>query len=178
MEFELNNAISILERTPGVFKNFLEGLEEEWIHENEGEDTWNPFEVIGHLIHGEKTDWMVRTNLILENRGNTTFEPYDRFAQIENSKGKTLSGLLTEFETLREKNLEALRSKQLSKEDLNLKGIHPELGEVTLQQLLAAWVVHDLGHIAQISRVMAKQYKNEVGPWSKYLTILHHTPKE
>lgn len=178
MKFELNKAIPVLERTPSVLRNLLQELPAEWIQENEGKDTWSPFDVVGHLIHGEKTDWMVRTELILEEGPPKTFEPYDRFAQFKNSKGKTLGELLEEFERLRKDNLNNLRSKNLTDSDLERKGIHPELGEVTLVQLLSAWVVHDLGHIAQVSRVMAKQYKNEVGPWPKYLTILNHTPKE
>lgn len=178
MKFELNKALPLLKRTPSVLRSLLNDLPEEWIHENEGKDTWTPFDVIGHLIHGEKTDWMVRSEIILGDGPDKVFEPFDRFAQFEDSKGKTLEELLTEFETLRNENLELLKSKQLSSDDLNLKGIHPELGVVTLAQLLSAWVVHDLGHIAQISRVMAKQYKNEVGPWPKYLTILNYSPSE
>ncbi len=178
MNFEINKAIPVLERTPLVLRSLLQGLPEEWIYENEGKDTWSPFDVIGHLIHGEKTDWMVRSEIILGDGPDKVFEPFDRFAQFEDSKGKTLEVLLTEFETLRNGNLELLKSKQLSSEDLNLEGIHPELGTVTLAQLLSAWVVHDLGHITQISRVMAKQYKNEVGPWPKYMTILNYSPSE
>jgi hypothetical protein len=178
MNFELNKAIPVLGRTPLVMRSLLQGLPEEWIYENEGKDTWSPFDVIGHLIHGEKTDWMVRSEIILGDGPDKVFEPFDRFAQFEDSKGKTLEALLTEFETLRNGNLELLKSKQLSSEDLNLEGIHPELGTVTLAQLLSAWVVHDLGHITQISRVMAKQYKNEVGPWPKYMTILNYNPSE
>ncbi|MDH7444352.1 DinB family protein [Aquimarina sp. 2201CG14-23] len=178
MKFELNDAISILEKTPILLKGFLQGLPSEWIYENEGDNTWSSFDVIGHLIHGEKTDWMIRTEIILSTAPDKTFEPFDRFAQFENSSGKTISELLAEFETLRNNNIITLKSKNLSLEDLNRKGMHPELGEVSLSQLLAAWTVHDLGHIAQISRVIAKQYKNEVGPWPKYLTILNYAPKE
>lgn len=178
MRFELETALPILERTPTFLRALLQGLPEEWIRENEGGDTWSPFDVLGHLIHGEKTDWMVRTARILENGTNPTFEPFDRFAQLENSKGKTLESLLDEFEGLRKDNLAHLRSRNLTSADYRRTGIHPELGKVTLAQLLSAWVVHDLGHIAQIARTMAKQYTNEVGPWSKYLTILNHTPKE
>lgn len=178
MKFELDKGIAMLERTPGVLKTMLAGLSEEWTHKNEGGDSWSPFDVVGHLIHGEKTDWMVRTGLILREGSNRTFEPYDRFAQFENSKGKTLDALLREFAELRSENLAALRSKQLTPAHLDRQGIHPELGPVTLSQLLSAWVVHDLGHIAQVSRVMAKQYAAEVGPWPKYLTILNYRPKE
>ncbi|WP_299532778.1 DinB family protein [Ulvibacterium sp.] len=178
MKFELDEAIPILERTPTVLRTLLQGLPKEWVQGNEGEGTWSPFDVIGHLIHGEKTDWMIRTALILEKGPNPTFEPFDRFAQFENSKHKTLKNLLDEFEELRKDNLTELSSRNLVSNDYERTGIHPELGEVTLAQLLSAWVVHDLGHIAQISRTMAKQYKNEVGPWPKYLTILNYTPKE
>lgn len=178
MNFELNKALLILGRTPSVFRSLLQDLPPGWIHENEGEHTWSPFDVIGHLIHGEKTDWMVRTTIILGKDPVKTFEPFDRFAQFENSKGKSMEALLTEFDTLRQENLRRLRSKQLSREDLQREGTHPELGPVTLSQLLATWVVHDLGHIAQVSRVMAKQYKTEVGPWTKYLTILNSAPRE
>jgi len=178
MNFELNKALLILERTPSVFRSLLQDLPPGWIHENEGEHTWSPFDVIGHLIHGEKTDWMVRTAIILGNDPGKTFEPFDRFAQFENSRGKGLEALLAEFDTLRQENLRRLRSLQLSGEDLQREGMHPELGPVTLSQLLAAWVVHDLGHIAQVSRVMAKQYKSEVGPWTQYLTILNFDPEE
>ena len=178
MKFELNDNILVLERTPELLKNLLEGLPLEWTTANEGEDSWSPFDIIGHLIHGERTDWMVRANIILSQGANCTFEPYDRFAQMENSKGKTLGMLLNEFSILRKKNLAELKSKNLSEKDLGLTGMHPELGVVTLRELLATWMVHDLGHITQISRVMAKQYKNEVGPWKQYLTILNHTPQE
>ncbi|WP_299214263.1 DinB family protein [uncultured Aquimarina sp.] len=178
MKFELDKAILILERTPILLKGFLKELPSEWIYKNEGGKTWSPFDVMGHLIHGEKTDWIVRTEIILSDVPDKTFEPFDRFAQFENSKGKTLSALLIEFETLRNSNLMLLKSKNLSSGDLNRKGMHPELGEVKLSQLLAAWVVHDLGHIAQIVRVIAKQYKDEVGPWPQYLTILNYKPME
>ena len=137
MKFELNKAIAILERTPAVLKNLLGNLSKEWTHENEGQNTWSPYDVIGHLIHGEKTDWMVRAEIILSESQNKEFEAFDRFAQIENSKGKSLAALLTEFEMLREQNLKTLRSKNLSSADLNLQGIHPELGTVTLSHLLS-----------------------------------------
>lgn len=177
MNFELNKAISILERTPLVLRDMLLGLSEEWTHKNEGGESWSPYDVVGHLIHGEKTDWMVRTGIIMGNTAIKKFEPFDRFAQFEDSRGKSLEELLSEFARLRKVNLDDLKLKQLSSEDMERLGTHPELGPVTLGQLLAAWVVHDLGHIAQVSRVLAKQYKNEVGPWTKYLTIINHTPK-
>ncbi len=178
MTFELNHAISLLERTPGVLKSLLSGLGGEWTSSNEGKDTWSPFDVVGHLIHGENTDWLVRTQRILEHGSKIPFEPYDRFAQFQNSKGKSLETLLNEFEVLRDNNLKKLKSLNLSKDDFERKGMHPALGEVALSQLLSAWVVHDMGHISQIVRVLAKQYKDEVGPWTQYLTILNFTPKE
>jgi hypothetical protein len=178
MKFDLNQAISVLERTPGVFKQLLDNISQEWTHKNEGKDTWSPYDVVGHLVHGEKTDWMPRLEIVLNDSENNTFEPYDRFAQFEMSKGKSLGDLLDEFEILRKKNLRTLKSKFLSSNDLTKQGIHLVLGPVTLNQMLSAWVVHDLGHIAQVSRVMAKQYKEEIGPWTQYLTIVNHTPKE
>lgn len=173
MNFNLAKAIEILERTPQVVTSLLNGLSDEWIQNNEGEDTWSPFDVIGHLIHGEKADWITRTEIILSDTSDKTFAPFDRFAQFEESKGKTISQLLTEFGKLREQNLKVLKSIDLQAEDLKKTGIHPALGEVTLQHLLATWVAHDLGHLAQISRVMAKQYKDEVGPWQEYLPIVN-----
>ena len=178
MKFDLNQAISVLERTPVVFRNLLNNLSQEWTHRNEGPDTWSPYDVMGHLVHGEKTDWMPRLEIILSDEAQKTFEPYNRFAQFEMSKGKSLGDLLDEFELLRKRNLRNLKSKFLSTEELSRQGVHPELGPVSLREMLSAWVVHDLGHIAQVSRVMAKQYSNEVGPWPKYLTILNSTPKE
>lgn len=178
MKYDLNNAIAVLEKTPVIFKTMLGDLSSHWTHQNEGGDSWSPYDVVGHLVHGERTDWMPRLEIVLSDGPNKTFTPYDRFAQFEMSKGKSLSQLLEEFELLRNDNLNTLRSKQLTETDLTREGIHPELGPVTLSQMLSAWVVHDLGHIAQVSRVMAKQYKNEVGPWPKYLTILNHTPRE
>ena len=173
MTFSIHRSIEILDQTPKTLYSFLHNLSDEWIYCNEGKDTWSAFDVLGHLIHGERTDWITRTNIILNSSENKTFEPYDRFAQFENSKGKTLNDLLKEFAELRTKNLEYLKSLNISEEDFNLKAIHPELGEVTLKQLLATWVTHDLGHIAQIARVMAKQYKDQVGPWVEYIPILN-----
>lgn len=172
MEFNLNKSIEILERTPQVLTIFLNGLSDEWILNNEGEETWSPYDVIGHLIHGEKTDWLVRANLILSDEENKTFAPFDRFAQFEESRGKTISELLKEFQKLRENNLSELKSKNITSDDLRKTGIHPTFGNITLEQLLSTWVAHDLGHIAQIARVMAKQYKDEVGPWREFLPIL------
>jgi len=173
MDFNLTSALAILERTPGVLNSLLHGLDDDWIQNNEGEATWSPFDVVGHLIHGEKTDWIGRAQIILSDAQDKAFTPFDRFAQFEESKGKTISQLLTEFQDLREKNLKLLKSLDLSRDDFSKTGIHPAFGDVTLKNLLATWVAHDLGHIAQISRVMAKQYTNEVGPWQEYLPILN-----
>lgn len=172
MKFDLNKSIGVLERTPTVLNVMLRGLSDEWTKVNEGEGTWSAFDVVGHLIHGEKTDWMVRLEVILSKDGEKTFKPFDRFAQFENSNGKSLPELLDEFQQLREKNLELLRSKNLEEAHQNQTGIHPAFGEVSLSQLLATWVVHDLNHLAQICRVMARQYHSAVGPWTAYLRIL------
>jgi DinB superfamily len=173
MLFNINDSIVILERTPMVLETLLTGLNEKWITNNEGGDTWSPFDVLGHLIHGEKTDWIPRMMIILDEKDNKKFTPFDRFAQFKESKGKTLGDLLEEFKMLRRKNLAILKEIKITEEMLNLKGIHPEFGEVTLQQLLATWVVHDLGHLCQTTRVMAKQYKQEIGPWTKYFSIFN-----
>ncbi|NND62481.1 MAG: DinB family protein [Flavobacteriaceae bacterium] len=173
MKFKLSESISVLERTPKVMKSLLEGLSDAWTAQNEGPETWSPYDVIGHLVHGEETDWLPRIKIILSTSENKTFDPYDRFAQFELSKGKSMQQLLDEFESLRQSNMKELRELNLTKEQLQMQGIHPELGPVTLSQVLSAWVVHDLGHIVQISRVMAKQYKDEVGPWPQYLTVLN-----
>lgn len=172
MKFDLDKSIEILGSTPETLHGFLNPLSEEWTSKNEGGDSWSVYDIMGHLIHGEKTDWIPRLEKILSPHSDKSFEPFDRFAQFKSSEGKSLAQLLDEFKILRYKNLELLRSKNLSDEDLELKGIHPAFGEVTLSQLLAAWTVHDLNHIAQIMRVMAYQYKIEVGPWMEYLGIL------
>lgn len=171
MEFDLKKSIEILSRTPPALEVLLDGINEEWTHNNEGDNTWSPFDILGHLIHGEKTDWIPRMNVILAGETNT-FESFDRFAQFDASKGKTVRQLLTEFKKLRAENITILESKKLTINLLDKKGIHPAFGEVTLKQLLSTWVAHDLGHIAQVARVMAKQYTNEVGPWKEYLPIL------
>lgn len=171
MNFEINKAIEILERTPLAIEALLKGISEEWLNNNEGENTWSPYDIVGHLIHGEKTDWIPRAKIILSNSSHKTFTPFDRFAQM-NEQPKTIEQLLEEFKERRRENIQELRSLQIDNTKLKEKGIHPDLGEVNLKELLSTWVAHDLGHIAQISRVMAKQYKNEVGAWEKYLTIL------
>ena len=171
MNFDFRKSVEILEKTPKVLEAMLSGLSEEWLKNNEGRNTWSPYDVLGHLIHGEKTDWIPRAKIILSNTGNKTFIPFDRFAQM-NEAPKTIDVLLAEFSILRSENLATLDSFQLNDTKLAKRGIHPELGEVNLKQLLSTWTVHDLGHIAQISRVMAKQYGNEVGAWRAYLGIL------
>ena len=162
-----------MERTPAVLNQLLAGLSEEWTHENEGEGTWSPFDVLGHLIHGEKTDWIPRTKIIIENGPDRPFDPYDRFAQLSENQERSIESLLEEFARLRDQNLHILTSFELDEPALDKKGTHPGLGEVTLRELLAAWIAHDLGHIVQICRVMAKQYKGEVGPWQAYLAIVN-----
>jgi uncharacterized damage-inducible protein DinB len=157
-------------------RELLAGIGVEWTANNEGGDTWSVFDVLGHLVHGEKTDWLVRTRIILAD-GEKTFEPFDRFAQFESLKGRTLSDLLDEFAKLRRENLSELRAMNIGGEVLKMRGVHPAFGGVTLSELLAAWVVHDLDHIGQIARIMAKQYETAVGPWYEYLGILHPRTK-
>jgi uncharacterized damage-inducible protein DinB len=172
MDFNLEKSLEILERTPEVLIAMLQGISADWTSANEGEDSWSVYDILGHLIHGEKTDWIPRTEIILSGKSDKSFKPFDRLAQFEESKGKSMEELLKEFQIFRESNLQQLRSKKITEIDLEETGIHPAFGEVTLKQLLSTWVVHDLNHIAQISRVMAKQYRKEVGPWTEYLRIL------
>ena len=172
MKFSLEDAIPLLERTPSVLETQLKGLPEIWIHCNEGPGTWSAFNVLGHLIHGEKSDWITRLEIILSDGEDKTFAPFDRFAMLEESKGKSIDQLLSEFKLIRLHNIGVLKSKNLSENDYSKKGIHPVFGEVTLSQLLSCWVAHDLNHLAQINRVMAKQYTEEVGPWIEFLRIL------
>ena len=172
MTFDLSKSIEQLERTPEILAVWLSGIDEDWLHSNEGSDTWSPHTVIGHLIHGEKTDWMARANIILYHTGEKQFKPFDRFAQFENSIGKSTTELLEEFKLLRAKNLVELKKMNLNESKLDMTGIHPEFGTVTLRELLSTWVVHDLNHIGQIARTMAFQYKSEAGPWKAYLRII------
>jgi len=172
MKFDLNKAIEILERTPFVLETMLSDISDDWSTTNEGPQTWSPYDVIGHLIHGEKTDWIPRMELILSDVLDKTFQPFDRFAQLKSSEGKSLRQLLEEFAVLRRKNVGKLKGRNPTAADLKRTGIHPDLGVVTLEQHLSTWVVHDLDHIAQVARVMAKQYGAEIGPWAKYLKIL------
>ena len=171
MKFNLQQAIQILERTPQVVTSMLRGLDDAWTKSNEGKDTWSPYDIIGHYIHGEKTDWIPRMEIIL-GLGDKNFIPFDRFAQFNDSKGKSLDDLLDEFSSLRSSNISKLKA-AVSDSDLQKTGIHPKFGPVTLEQLLAAWVAHDLTHIYQISRVMARQYGAAVGPWKEFMRILN-----
>lgn len=172
MKFQLDSAIEILERTPGVLRAMLGGVGEPWVMSNYGADTFSPFDVVGHLIHGERTDWMPRTRIILEHGESRPFDPFDRYAMYETSKGKTIGELLDTFESLRRDNVDALRGLALTPEDLARCGTHPELGTVTLENLLATWTLHDLNHIHQIAKAMAYQLRDGVGPWIEYITIL------
>lgn len=173
MDFDLAAGIAVLTRTPSVLRALLAGLPEEWTSRNEGPETWSPFDVVGHLIDGEETDWMPRARSILAQGTERRFEPFDRFRHLRINRGKTLGELLDRFAELRARNLRELQGLRLTREQLRLAGEHPQLGTVTLEQLLATWVVHDLGHLGQIVRVMAKQYGEAVGPWAAYLSVLH-----
>lgn len=172
MKYSINKSVEILERTPGVLQSLLGGLDEEWIMNNEGPDTFSPYDVVGHMIHGEQTDWTARIKMILEYGDSKPFERWDRFAQYELSKGKTMQQLLDEFAAIRKENIVWFKSLQLTENDFERRGLHPVLGPVILKNLLATWVAHDLTHIAQITRVMAKQYKEEMGPWPEFFRIL------
>ena len=176
MRFNVSDGVAVLERTPRVLRDLLDGLPEGWVSATEGPDTWSPFDVVGHLIHGERTDWMPRLEIILTDGENRAFEPFDRFAQFEESRGRTLEALLDTFAGLRAANLARLASFELTAADLRRRGRHPALGPVTLEQLLATWVAHDLSHLGQIARVMGKAYADAVGPWAEYLPMLR--PRE
>jgi hypothetical protein len=168
----LDEAVAVLQRTPAILDAMLRGLPPGWIAAHEGGETWSPFDVLGHLIHGDRTDWLARIRIILDHGEGRPFEKFDRFAQFEESKDRTLDELLDEFAALRRDNLAQLASPRLSPSDLGRKGLHPSLGPVTLGHLLATWVAHDLDHIVQIARVMARQYSDEVGPWRAYLRVI------
>ena len=172
MEFELTTGTAVLERTPRTLRAMLSGLPSAWIDATEGPETWSPYVIVGHLIHGERTDWIPRAQVILAQGSDRRFTPYDRFAQFRESRGKTLGELLDELEVLRTANLVTLAGWRLTTEQLALEGQHPDFGAVTLRQLLATWVAHDLGHVAQIARVMAKQYREAIGPWRAYLPVM------
>jgi hypothetical protein len=171
-EFSLAEAVAVLTRTPAALDALLRGLPNSWVYCNEGKDTWSAFDIVGHLIVGERTDWMPRARIILDHGEARPFDPFDRFAQERESQGKSLEQLLDEFARLRKENLAALRELNLQSEDLTRRGRHPALGSVTLSELLATWAVHDLTHLHQLSRVMADQYRDVVGPWKAYLGVL------
>lgn len=172
MAFHLEEALAVLERTPPTLDALLRGLPDAWIHQTEGPETWSPYDVVGHLVHGEKTDWIARAKMIRTEGEGRPFEPFDRFAMFEASKGKTLEELLDEFAALRARNLATLRGWNLQPDDFALRGTHPALGRVTLGQLLATWAAHDLSHLRQITRTMAKRYAEAVGPWREYLPVM------
>jgi hypothetical protein len=170
--FNLAEAVAVLTRTPATLDAFLRGLPDIWVHRNEGKDTWSAFDIVGHLIVGERTDWMPRVRIILERGEARPFDPFDRFAQAKENQGKSLEQMLDEFASLRRENLVVLQALNLQPQDFTRRGKHPALGVVTLSELLATWVVHDLTHMHQLSRVMAHQYRDAVGPWSAYLGVL------
>lgn len=172
MKFQLDQAMEVLAGTPQVLRAMLENKSAEWVCSNYGPKTFSPFDVVGHLIHGDETDWIPRARMILEHGDAQAFEPFDRYAMFEDSKGKTIGELLDEFERLRRANIRQLRDLNLRADQMSLRGMHSALGGVTLGQLLATWVVHDLNHIAQIAKAMSFQYGSEVGPWREYLSIL------
>jgi DinB superfamily len=173
MQHNLQDTITLLSRTPNALDALLRDLPETWTLRNEGEKTWSAFDVVGHLIHSDRTNWIPRVKMILEFGENKTFEPFDRLGQERESQGRSLGQLLDEFARVRAEKLDELRSMNLRQQDLEQRGRHPALGVVTLSELLATWAVHDLTHVHQISRVMAHQYRQTVGPWSAYLGVLH-----
>lgn len=173
MGFDLQKTVTLLTCTPSALNALLRDLPETWTLRNEGGKTWSPFDIVGHLIHGERTDWMTRARIILQEGDSRPFDPFDRLAQERESQGKSLGELLDEFAKLRAENLDALRALNLQPSDFDRRGRHPALGVVTLSQLLATWAVHDMTHLHQLSRVMAYQYRDVVGPWSAYLGVLH-----
>ena len=172
MEHNLPQTMSLLSRTPAALDALLRDLPEAWTLRNEGEGTWSVFDVVGHLIHGERSDWMTRAKVILQSGESQVFEPFDRLGQVRESQGKSLGQLLDEFARLRSENLIELRALNLGDADLERRGRHPALGVVTLSELLSTWAAHDLTHLHQISRIMAHQYRDDVGPWSRYLGVL------
>jgi hypothetical protein len=172
MEHNLQHTMSLLTRTPAALDALLRDLPEMWTLRNEGENSWSAFDVVGHLIHAERTDWIPRVRVVLQFGENQPFAPFDRWAQVRETQGKVLEQLLDEFAHLRSESLGELRALNLRREDLELRGRHPTLGVVTLSELLATWAAHDLTHLHQISRIMAHQYREAVGPWSRYLGVL------
>lgn len=172
MEFDLTTGLAVLRRTPDTLRAMLDGLPSAWTDATEGPETWSPYIIVGHLIHGERTDWIPRAQIILAQGPERRFASYDRFAQFRESQGRSLADLLDEFAGLRAANLATLAGWRLTGTQLALAGEHPDFGPVTLAQLLATWVAHDLGHVAQTARVMAKQYREAIGPWRAYLPIV------
>ena len=172
MDFNVKDGVAVLARTPATLRAMLSGLEPVWTDATEGPETWSPYVVVGHLIQGERTDWIQRAEIILAQGADRRFAPFDRFGQFRASEGKTLEDLLGEFERLRAQNIAALTGWGLTDAQLALTGVHPAFGDVTLRQLLACWVAHDLGHIVQVAPVMAKQYRDAVGPWTAYLSVM------
>jgi hypothetical protein len=172
MDFDLDHSIAVLERTPRVLGDLLAGLPAGWLAGNEGPDTWSPIEIVAHLLGAEREDWMVRARMIVAQGPDRRFRPFDRVGPIQRARGQPLEALIAQFSDLRQRNLTELTGWHLAPEQLGLTGEHPEFGTVTLAQLLATWAVHDLSHLAQIGRVMAKQYGTAVGPWRAYLPIL------
>lgn len=172
MEFDLIRGREVLARTPGALSGLLRGLPDAWVRVNEGDDTWSPFDIVGHLIHGDETDWIPRVRRLLEHGASLAFDPFDRTSMFDDSRGRSMDELLDRFDEVRRKSLAAYDDLDLTPADLARPGRHPDLGPVTLAQLLATWVAHDLGHVAQVARVMAKQYAVEVGPWREYLRIV------
>lgn len=173
MTHDLMQTIALLERTPAALDALLRGLPAAWTTSGEGPSTWSVFDIVGHLIHGERTDWMTRVRTILDAGEARPFEPFDRLGHVRESEGQTLAALLDRFREARTENLAALRALNLQPADLDRRGRHPALGPVTLSQLLATWAAHDLTHLHQISRVMAYQYRDAVGPWHQYLGVMH-----
>jgi hypothetical protein len=171
-EFKLDDTIALLASTPASVNGLLRNLPETWTHRGEGGDSWTAFEVVGHLIHGEKTDWMPRARMILQYGDSRPFEVFDRGGHKQDIQGKSMAQLLDEFAQARSENLAALRGMNLHPTDFARRGKHPALGGVTLSQLLATWAAHDLTHLHQISRIMAHQYREAVGPWSAYLGVM------
>ena len=172
MQFNLSDATQILQRTPATLNAMVGGMPETWLRLNEGSGTWSCYDIVGHLIHGEMTDWVPRARMILDDGETRAFEPFDRFAQFREDQSRPIGALLEQFAFLRTENVKVLDDMRLTPEDLARRGTHPELGPVTLGQLLSTWVAHDMSHIAQVARVTAKQYCHEVGPWKPYLSVL------
>jgi hypothetical protein len=172
MKFDLDQAMAVLERTPRLLTAWLSGLPQEWTSCTEGEGSWSAYDILGHLIHGERTDWLPRLRIILQYGAARAFDPFDRTTMFTVSQGKSMDELLMEFTAMRASNLEALGALEIQPEQFNLPGLHPALGSVTLSQLLATWTAHDLSHIHQIARVMTRQYRDAVGPWREYISLL------